>query len=102
MISRAEEISDSVAWRPRLKRMLARASEAGRPIAVRTCEGSTAPEEHAAPVEQASPLRSRAMTRASPSMPGNKMLDVFGVRGAFKELTRESGRRADWPGSVWK
>ena len=62
-------------------------------MAVRTCEGSTAPEEQAAPVEQARPFRSSAMMRASPSMPGKVMLEVFGVRGALAALTRESGTR---------
>ena len=38
------------------------------PMAVRTWEGSVAPEEQAEPLETARPLRSRAMTRASPSM----------------------------------
>ncbi len=72
-------MSARVVWRPRLKRKLARASSAGRPMAVSTWEGSTAPEEHAAPVEQAKPFRSSAITRASPSMPGKMMFVVFGV-----------------------
>ena len=53
-------------------------------MAVSTCEGSTAPDEQAAPVEQARPFRSRAMIRASPSMPGKVMLVVLGVRGAWR------------------
>ena len=36
--------------------MLARARSGRKPIAVRTCEGSIAPEEHAAPVETAKPF----------------------------------------------
>ena len=39
------------------------------PIAVSTCEGSTAPLEHAEPLETQKPLRSRAITIASPSIP---------------------------------
>ncbi len=73
-------MSAAVVWRPRLKRRLARASSAGRPMAVSTCEGSTAPDEQAAPVEQARPFRSSAMTKASPSMPGKVMFVVLGVR----------------------
>ena len=68
--------------------MEARASSGFRPIAVSTWEGSTAPDEHAAPVEQASPFRSRAMMRASPSIPGKVMLVVFGVRGAPAAFAR--------------
>ena len=45
MSSRAAAISDSVVWRPRLKRMLARAWSAVRLIAVSTCDGSIAPDE---------------------------------------------------------
>ncbi len=71
----------------------------GSPMAVRTCEGSTAPEEQAAPVEQARPLKSRAMMRASPSMPANVMLEVFGVRGALAALARASGTRESKPRS---
>jgi hypothetical protein len=85
----AKSMSACVVWRPRLKRRLARASSADMPMAVRTCEGSTAPEEQAAPVEQAKPLRSRAMRSASPSTPGKTRLAVLGVRGAWPPLMRE-------------
>src|SRR5208282_4679812 len=50
--SRAKLISDSVVSRPRLKRRLDLASSCERPTEVRTCDGSTAPEEQAAPTEQ--------------------------------------------------
>src|SRR5579863_4428697 len=59
----ALSISSRVFIRPTLKRKLARASAGVSPIAVSTCEGSTAPEEHAAPAEQANPAKSNAMTR---------------------------------------
>ena len=39
------------------------------PMAVSTCEGSTAPLEQAAPLDTAKPLRSSATTMASPSTP---------------------------------
>src|SRR5438552_1802692 len=85
----ANSMSAEVVWRPRLKRRLARASSGGKPMAVSTCDGSTVPEEQAAPVEQARPFRSRAMRRASPSTPGKTRLVVLGVRGAAPALTRE-------------
>src|SRR5713226_6827734 len=78
---KAKSMSAGVVCRPRLKRRLARASSGARPMAVRTCDGSTAPEEQAAPVEHARPFKSRAMRRASPSTPGKTRFVVFGVRG---------------------
>src|SRR5229473_3791362 len=88
---RAKSMSAGVVWRPRLKRRLARASSGGRPMAVRTCDGSTAPEEQAAPVEQARPFKSSAIRRASPSTPGKTRFVVFGVRGAEAAFTRDWG-----------
>src|SRR5208282_1582463 len=69
MNPRAKSTSSGVFCLPRLKRMLALARSRLNPIASSTCDGSIAPEEHAAPVETASPFKSSAMTRASPSMP---------------------------------
>ena len=60
-------ISSSVVCRCRLKRTLLCARAGARPIASSTCEGSLAPEEHAAPLDTAKPLRSSAITSASPS-----------------------------------
>src|ERR1700682_4664838 len=85
----AKSMSAEVVWRPRLKRRLARASSGGKPMAVSTCDGSTAPEEQAAPVEQARPFKSSAMRRASPSTPGKTRFVVFGVRGAPPPLRRD-------------
>ena len=68
--------------RPRLKRTLARASAGDRPMAASTCDGSTAPEEQAAPAEHARPCKIERDHQASPSTPGNIMLEVLGVRGA--------------------
>lgn len=66
--------------------MDALASSRVRPMAVRTWDGSTAPDEQAAPLETAKPRRSRAITIASPSMPAKRMLVVLGTRGALAPL----------------
>ena len=47
---------------------LARAPWGFSPMASSTCDGSMAPDEHAAPVETARPFKSSAITNASPSM----------------------------------
>src|SRR5580658_3521241 len=62
----AWSISSAVVVRPRLRRRLLRASSGERPMARSTCDGPTAPDEQAAPVEQAMPCRSSAITSASP------------------------------------
>src|SRR5882762_2205865 len=90
-------MSAAVVWRPRLKRRLARASSGGKPMAVRTWDGSTAPEEQAAPVETARPFKSSEMRRASPSTPGKTIFVVFGVRGAAPPLARDCGTRCSKP-----
>src|SRR5437867_471750 len=60
--------------------MVLRASSAESPIASRTRLGSTRPEEHADPVDTATPPRSSPITIPSASAPGNVMLLVFGSR----------------------
>src|SRR6202158_3884500 len=65
----ANSASSAIFCLPRLTRILAFARSRLSPIAVKTCEASIAPDEHAAPVETASPFKSSAMTSASPSMP---------------------------------
>ena len=47
-----------------------------------TCEGSTDPDEHAEPVEQAMPRRSMAMMKPSPSTKSNVRFAVLGTRCA--------------------
>src|SRR3989475_9568639 len=69
----------------------------GKPMVVSTWDGSTAPEEQAAPVEQARPFKSRAIRSASPSTPGKTRFVVFGVRGASPPLTRVWGTRCKRP-----
>src|SRR5580765_1671664 len=48
------------------------------PIAVNTGDGSSEPLEHAEPVEQATPARSRLINSASALQPGNEILSVCG------------------------
>ena len=55
-------------------------------MASRTWLGSTRPDEQAAPVETATPLRSNPMTIPSASASRKVMLDVFGTRGAAAPL----------------
>ena len=50
-------------------RMLARARARERPMAVRTCDGSVAPDWQALPAETERPFRSSAMRRESASSP---------------------------------
>ena len=64
-----------------------------------TASGEPIPEEHAAPVEQAKPFKSKAMTKASPSTPGKTMFVVLGVRGTRAPLARECGTRSSSPRS---
>src|ERR1017187_2241578 len=78
----AKSILSTVFCLPRLKRRLALARSGDNPIAVKTCDGSIAPDEQAAPVETDRPLRSSAITMASPSRQSNTMFVVFGTRGA--------------------
>jgi len=54
------------------------ASSAGSPIARRTLLGSTLPDEHAEPVDTATPFRSIAITSPSASTLRNVALVVFG------------------------
>ncbi len=70
------------------------ASSGVRPMARRMGLGSTLPDEQAEPVDTATPLRSRAMTRPSPSIPRKVMFDVFGSRGTSAPLTVISMRFA--------
>src|SRR5205807_1389618 len=77
-------------------------------MASRTCEGSIAPEEHAAPLETASPFRSRAITSASlPLMAATinlrldqrSLLDVKGS-GSLRRMDLVSGNRKRVAGNL--
>ena len=71
-------MSDSVVVGPRLTRTAPRASSCETPIAARTCDGWTLPEEQAAPEDTATPARSKAMTAVSAFTPGKANRVVFG------------------------
>ena len=62
-----------------------------RPIAVRTWEGSTAPLEHAAPLETANPRKSSAITVRLAADPVE--VDVGGIRRARRAAAVDSGIR---------
>src|SRR5580765_5826978 len=66
---------------PRLKRREFCVRWEGRPIAFSTCDGSSVPDEHADPVETATPSRSSAMRSDSASVRSKLMFVVLGTRG---------------------
>src|SRR6266702_1038487 len=61
--------SASVVLQPRLTRTAPRSSGAETPIAARTWDGCTLPEEQAAPEDTATPSRSKAITAVSALIP---------------------------------
>ena len=87
-------ISSSVVKRDSEKRTVLRAWSAVSPMASRTWLGSTRPDEQAAPVETATPLKSSPMTIPSASASRKVMLDVFGMRGAAAPLIVTSAEAA--------
>src|SRR6266704_1572350 len=86
--------SSAVFSLPNEKRSAATPSSGGTPIAVSTCDGSTAPVLQAEPEEQAIPARSRCINSASLSVPGRDTLDTCGARGARAAWTTASGTTA--------
>ena len=69
-------------FQPQLMRIAVSASEASIPIAVRTAERLTLPDEQAEPALTATPARSRAITWVSAFTPGMEMQVVLGSRAA--------------------
>jgi len=63
----------------RLKRIAERSQSSGTPIACSTGEGRSEPLEHAEPVEQATPARSRFISSRSALSPGIDTLIVWGT-----------------------
>src|SRR2546422_8204188 len=82
---------------PNENRSAATPSSRGTPIAVSTCDGSTAPVEHAEPEEQAIPARSRCISRASLSVPGIDTLVMCGARRPCAAVITASGTTASSP-----
>ena len=80
-----------IADAPRLKRIEFCARWLDRLIAFSTCDGSRVPEEHADPVETATPSRSSAISSDSASMRSKLMLVVFGTRASREPLTSVLG-----------
>src|SRR5580693_9621609 len=72
--------SVSVLLQPRLKRTAPRVSAGETPMAARTWEGWTLPDEQAAPDDTAIPSRSKEMTAVSAFMPSAAKRVVFGSR----------------------
>src|SRR5439155_618765 len=87
-------MSSGVFSLPNENRSAATPRSRGTPIAVRTCDGSTAPVEQAEPEEQAIPARSRGIRRASLSVPGIDTLVTCGARRPFAALITASGTTA--------
>src|ERR687895_429774 len=81
-IAATRSISSSVLLAPRLKRIEFCVRCSGKPIAFSTCDGSSVPEEHAEPVDTATPARSSAISSDSASIRSKLMLVVFGTRAS--------------------
>jgi hypothetical protein len=88
MRRQASSISSVVNNGLRLKRMAERSTASGTPIACSTGEGSSEPLEHADPVEQATPARSRFISSKSAFSPGNDTLMVCGTPSSEPLRTR--------------
>ena len=69
------------------------------PMAARTCEGATFPDEQAAPEDTATPSRSKAMTAVSAFMPGTENSVVLGSRAASAPKMTAFGAMALIPAS---
>ena len=86
--------SSAVFCLPNENRSAATPSSRGTPMAVSTCDGSTAPVEQAEPEEQAIPARSRCISSASLSVPGIDTLVTWGARRPCAALITASGTTA--------
>ena len=84
----AASISSAVVVRPRLKRRLDRASSGESPIAVSTCDGSIAPEEHAAPVDDSTPKKIERDHKRFSVRGSKRQIRVFEMRRARSPFTR--------------
>ena len=103
-------MSASEVDQPRLSRTAPWASSRPNPMAARTCEGWTLPDEQAEPEDTAIPPRSKPITAVSALSPGTVNRVVLGRRGAPPENTIIPGvcrkpllkalRRPSQPGRV--
>jgi hypothetical protein len=75
----ASSMSCRVNWGLRLKRIAERNTSSVTPIACSTGEGRSEPLEHAEPVEQATPAKSRFISNRSALSPGKDTLIVWGT-----------------------
>src|SRR5664279_3500131 len=75
-------ISLSLVDQPKLTRTAPCAREGSTPMAARTCEACTLPDEQAEPEDTATPLRSKEIIAVSAFMPGTAKSVVLGKRGA--------------------
>ena len=80
-------MSASEVDQPRLSRTAPWASSRPNPMASRTCEGWTLPDEQAEPEDTAIPPRSKPITAVSAFSPGTVNRVVLGRRGASSENT---------------
>src|SRR5271166_562038 len=80
---RKKSTSPSLVAGPRLTRMAPSARAVGTPIAARTGEADTLPDEQADPEETAIPARSRAIKAVSALAPGTANRVVFGTLSTF-------------------
>src|SRR6516162_310680 len=74
----AASTSASLVSAPKLKRIAECRTSSATPIARSTGDGNNDPLEHADPVEQAIPTRSRLIKSASARQPGKDRLTVWG------------------------
>ena len=80
-------MSASEVDQPRLSRTAPWASSLPNPMAARTCEGWTLPDEQAEPEDTAIPPRSKPITAVSAFSPGTVNRVVLGSRGTPSENT---------------
>ena len=92
-------MSAFVVVQPRLTRTAPRASAGETPMAARTWEGCTLPDEQAAPDDTATPSRSKAMMAVSAFTPASANSVVFGSRSAPAPKITACGEMAHSPAS---
>ena len=92
--SRNRSTSAFVVVQPRLTRTAPRRSDGETPMAARTCEGCTLPDEQAAPDDTATPSRSKAIMAVSAFTPRER---TGSYSAADRPLPENDGLRRDRP-----